>query len=179
MGRGAMSAGGTTRPEVSLTGPFPFPFPAGCLSVSISQDSPSGKGARSLLASSTLCLLPLWFSICDRSSEGSSSSSNNSPSAVSKSGGAIHSLGTTQGKATPMLAARFSQPGPVRPVSFSQRYCVKWLQFLLRRLYAVPWKASDASFIMASTSDCGRTVKPCKISHLKVPPGGTCLGAVQ
>jgi hypothetical protein len=72
------------------------------------------------------------------SSELSSSSSRSSPSAVSKSGGSIHSRGTTQGKATPMLAALFSQPGPGRPVSLSHRYAVKWLQFLVRRLYAVP-----------------------------------------
>ena len=43
-----------------------------------------------------------------------------------------------------MLAARFSQLGPGRPVSFSQRYEVKWLQFFVRRLYEVPrncWEA--------------------------------------
>ena len=49
-----------------------------------------------------------------------------------------------------MLAARLSQPGAGRPVSFSQRYEVKWLQFLVRRLYEVPmncweaWKSQSA-----------------------------------
>jgi hypothetical protein len=43
-----------------------------------------------------------------------------------------------------MLAARFSQPGAVRPVSFSQRYEVKWLQFLVRRLYDFPWNSREA-----------------------------------
>ena len=37
-----------------------------------------------------------------------------------------------------MLAARFSQLGAERPVSFWQRKEVKWLQFLVRRLYEVP-----------------------------------------
>jgi hypothetical protein len=108
-----------------------------------------------------------------------SSSSTNSPSAVSKSGGAIHSFGTTHGKATPILAARFNHPGPCLPVSFSHKYCVKWLQFLLRRLYDVPWKASEASLMILSRSAWGLTVKPCRISHLNVPPGGSILGLVQ
>jgi hypothetical protein len=43
-----------------------------------------------------------------------------------------------------MLAARFNQPGAGRFVSFSQRYEVKWLQFLVRRLYEVPWNCSEA-----------------------------------
>jgi hypothetical protein len=33
-----------------------------------------------------------------------------------------------------MLAARLIQLGAGRPVSFSQRYEVKWLQFLVSRL---------------------------------------------
>jgi hypothetical protein len=43
-----------------------------------------------------------------------------------------------------MLAARLIQPGAVRPVSFSHRYDVKWLQFLVSRLYEVPWNSRDA-----------------------------------
>jgi hypothetical protein len=43
-----------------------------------------------------------------------------------------------------MLAARLSHDGAVRPVSFSQRYEVKWLQFLVRRLYEVPWNSIEA-----------------------------------
>lgn len=62
------------------------------------------------------------------------SSSSSSPSAVSYSGGSTQSLGTMHGKATPMEAALFSQPGAGVPVSFWQICDVKWLQFLVRRL---------------------------------------------
>lgn len=68
------------------------------------------------------------------SSESWLSSSTNSPSAVSTSGGVIHSRGTTHGRASPTLAARLSHAGAGFEVSFSQRYDVKWLQLLVRRL---------------------------------------------
>ena len=42
-----------------------------------------------------------------------------------------------------MLAARFNQPGAGREVIFWQSALVKWLQFLLRRLYAGPRNSSD------------------------------------
>ena len=43
----------------------------------------------------------------------------------------------------------------------------------------MPWNASEASLIMASISFWGETVKPCRISHLNVPPGGSVRGFVQ
>ncbi len=78
-----------------------------------------------------------------------------------------------------MLAARFSQLGAACPVSFWQRYDVKWLQFFVSRLYDMPWNSSLASRIMASISFGGARVKPCRISHRKVPPGGSVFGLVQ
>jgi hypothetical protein len=75
-----------------------------------------------------------------------------------------------------MLAARFSQLGAGRFVSCSQRYEVKWLQFLVRRLYEVPWNCSDASCSMALSSSSGRNENPCTTATLKVPPGGSWPG---
>lgn len=63
--------------------------------------------------------------ILDLSSEEESSSSRRSPPWVSYSGGSIQSLGTIQGRATPMLAALFNQPGPFLPVNLWHRYDVK------------------------------------------------------
>lgn len=87
------------------------------------------------------CLPPLRnMAACSSSSSSSSSisSSTSSPSAVSWSGGVIHSLGTMQGKANPTEAARLSHVGAGFPVSRSQRYEVKWLQLFVKRLYEVP-----------------------------------------
>lgn len=78
-----------------------------------------------------------------------------------------------------MLAALLSQPGPGRPVSLWHRYAVKWLQFLVSRLYAVPWNSSETSLIIVSISVGEARVKPWRISHLNVPPGGWVLGFVQ
>ena len=78
-----------------------------------------------------------------------------------------------------MLAALLSHPGPARPVNFWHRYAVKWLQFFVSRLYAVPWNYSETSLMIVSISVDEASVKPCRISHLKVPPGGCVLGFVQ
>lgn len=78
-----------------------------------------------------------------------------------------------------MLAARLSQLGAGRLVSFSQRYEVKWLQFLVRRLYEVPWNCSEASCMMALSSSSGRNENPWSTASLKVPPGGSWPGLVQ
>jgi len=43
----------------------------------------------------------------------------------------------------------------------------------------VPWKFSAASLMIVSISGCEERVKPWRISHLKVPPGGSVLGFVQ
>lgn len=42
----------------------------------------------------------------------------------------------------------------------------------------MPGKASEASLITASISASLRTVKPCRISSRKVPPGGSSCGLV-
>lgn len=78
-----------------------------------------------------------------------------------------------------MLAALFSHPGPGLPVNLWQRCAVKWLQFLVRRLYDVPWNSCETSCMIASISFWGDNVKPWRISCLKVPPGGRVLGFVQ
>lgn len=78
-----------------------------------------------------------------------------------------------------MLAALFSHPGPGLPVNLWQRCAVKWLQFLVRRLYDVPWNSCETSCIIASISFWGDSVNPWRISCLKVPPGGKVLGFVQ
>ncbi len=43
----------------------------------------------------------------------------------------------------------------------------------------MPWKTSDACLIMASISAWVESVKPWRISHLNVPPGGSDFGFVQ
>lgn len=78
-----------------------------------------------LAGSSTSLGASLKFrSILDLSSEEESSSSK-SPPWVSYSGGSIQSLGTMHGRATPMLAALFNQPGPFLPVNRWHRCDVK------------------------------------------------------
>lgn len=176
-GRGARSAGGTTRPDVSRIGALPFQFPPFLLCVSFSH--PSSSVSSGLADSLKLCRCCRVGSILELSFASSWSSSTSSPSAVSKSGGAIHSLGTTQGRAIPMLAARFNQAGPGLPVSFSHIYDVKWLQFLVRILYEVPRNSSEAALIIESISSAGANVKPWSTSHLNVPPGGSDFGLVQ
>lgn len=170
-GRIALSAAGSCLPDVSRRICFPLPFPPLRRSSSLFH---------SLSRSERRCGL-CCPSMRDPSSacSSSSSSSTSSPSALMYSGGSIQSLGTTQGSATPMLAARFSHPGPASPVSFLHRYDVKWLQFFVSRLYEVPRNSSEASRRAASISSDVASVKPCRISHLKVPPGGSVLGFVQ
>jgi hypothetical protein len=53
---------------------------------------------------------------------------------LSYSGGVIQSVGIRQGNESPTLAALFNHLGAGRPVSFWQRYEVKWLQLFVRRL---------------------------------------------
>lgn len=165
----ALSAAGSCLPDVSRRICFPFPLPPLRRSSSLLHSSPCSERRCGLCRPS----------MRDCSSACSSSSSMSSPSALTYSGGSIQSLGTTHGSATPMLAARFSHAGPASPVSFLQRYDVKWLQFFVRRLYEVPKNSSDACRSMASISSDVAKVKPCRISHLKVPPGGSMRGFVQ
>ena len=90
-----------------------------------------------LLPSGSSCGLStesLRRNMTERSLSSSSSSSSSWPSAVSWSGGATHSQGTTQGNAMPMLAARFSQLGAALAVSLKHSVLVKWLQFFWSRL---------------------------------------------
>jgi hypothetical protein len=118
--RGALSEAGKRRPLLSRIASFCFPFVLlPCRSSCSEPESTSSSWllddvVRVLRVSGRNILEPSWVS-------NSLSSSNNSPSAVSKSGGSTQPRGTTQGRATPMLAARFSQPGPARPVNFWQR----------------------------------------------------------
>lgn len=109
-GIGALSLTGISLPLVSLT------------------ETSRGGGVlfledmRTLLTLSRFLLSRGSMAALSSSTWSSSSSSTNSPSAVSQSGGEIHSLGTTHGKASPTLAARFSQAGAGLPVNLSQRY---------------------------------------------------------
>ena len=125
---GARSEAGRVLPPVSQKGvmAFPFPLPPLRRSSPLSHSSPSvealsGRPLPTKRAPSEDNLSIRLLSSVLSSSSSVLSSSRSSPSAVSKSGGSIHSRGTTQGNATPMLAARLSQPGPGLPVSLSHR----------------------------------------------------------
>lgn len=122
---GARSEAGRLLPPVSRTGAFAFPFPLPPLSSSSSLFQSASPSFVEVLSDRSLLTKRAPsdddLSIRLLSSVLSSSSSRSSPSAVSKSGGSIHSRGTTQGNATPMLAARLSQPGPGRPVNLWHR----------------------------------------------------------
>jgi len=104
-------------PSVSLIGPLPL-VPPSSSSLVQRPSSPSLKLQRKLDDRRCPCR-----NIEARSL--SPSSSNSSPSAVSWSGGAIHSRGTTQGNATPMPAALLIHDGAALPVNCSHRYVVK------------------------------------------------------
>jgi hypothetical protein len=128
LGIGALSLAGISLPLVSLT---LTSRGGGVLSLEV---------MRMLLNLSRFLLLSRgsMAAVSSSSCSSSSSPSTNSPSAVSWSGGEIHSLGTTHGNARPTLAARFNHAGPGLPVNLSHKYEEKWLQLLLSRLYLVP-----------------------------------------
>lgn len=142
LGIGARSAGGNVCPSLSFRltnrgGGVWFVdvmrFPPAMLFPSLLSSPRCSSRSYCLLRSSSR-IRRLSLSSMPAFSSSSSSSSSSSPSAVSWSGGEIHSLGTTQGSARPMLAARLSQAGAGFEVSFSQSTDVKWLQLWVRRL---------------------------------------------